>query len=337
MPRTPSPQSPPTLLGEQSCNGIWPHPAPIPSTGPVTSRPNVVMSTVAPIPCPSEGHSGSPPSPIIALQQQSSPQVLLAPLCPATFPSAAFSANNSLQAQIPSQQLEILSSRQHPGPHKKSCPVEGCRQLIAPTMWRLHMALHAQGFFPGAVPGPWLQEQDLFICPGCQQLVANSHHSSHLRKCSHTSATPSIQSPLHVQGADPTAPLPTFDSVCQLPGRTVRHIPVKDRLAFALALCSALRCALHDNSEDAWLKVFMLPKCLLLAQSVKAAITNLYLSVIYAPGGPMVSAVHYGIEHPVITPLVPVSPLTTILQLSRLQYLSQGLSGPNFFWPGPQQ
>ena len=28
MPRTPSPQSPPTLPGEQACNGIWPHPAP---------------------------------------------------------------------------------------------------------------------------------------------------------------------------------------------------------------------------------------------------------------------------------------------------------------------
>ena len=40
---------------------------------------------------------------------------------------------------------------------------------------------------------------------------------------------------------------------------------MKDRLAFALALCSALRSALHDNSEDAWLKVFMLPKCILLA------------------------------------------------------------------------
>ena len=187
--------------------------------------------------------------------------MLSAPPSPASFPSAAFSANNLLQAQIPSQQLEILSSRQHPRPHKKSCPVEGCRQLIAPTMWRQHIALHAQGFFPGAVLGPWLQEQDLFIFRGCQQLVANSHHSSHLRKCSHASATPSIQSPLHVQGADPPAPLPTFDSVCQLPGRTVRHIPVKDRLVFALALCSAL----NDNSEDAWLKVFMLPKCLLLA------------------------------------------------------------------------
>ena len=114
------------LPGEQACNGIWPHHAPIPSTGPVTSRPNVVMSTVAPIPCPSEGHSGSAPSPIIVLQQQSSPQVLSAPPSPASFPSAAFSANNLLQAQIPSQQLEIVSSCQHPGPHKKSCPVEGC-------------------------------------------------------------------------------------------------------------------------------------------------------------------------------------------------------------------
>ncbi|KAL5489108.1 hypothetical protein EMCRGX_G018163 [Ephydatia muelleri] len=57
----------------------------------------------------------------------------------------------------------------------------------------------------------------------------------------HASAVPPIQSLLHVQGAYPPVPLPTFDSVYKLPGRTVRHIPVKDRLAFALALCSALR------------------------------------------------------------------------------------------------
>ena len=67
--------------------------------------------------------------------------------------------------------------------------------LLPRTMWHQHMALHAQSFFPGAVLGPWLQEQDLFICPGCQQLVANSHHSSHLRKCTHSSATPPIFSP----------------------------------------------------------------------------------------------------------------------------------------------
>ena len=152
-------------------------------------------------------------------------------------------------------------------------------------MWRQHMTLHAQGFFlGGAVPGPWFQEQDLFVCPNCQQLVANSDHSSHLRKCTHASTAPPIQSLLHVQGANPPVPLPTFDSVCKLPGRTVRHIPVKDRLAFALALCS----------------------------------------VIYEPNGPKVSSVHYGIEHPIIIPLVHIPPLTTNLQQSRQQSLLLG-------------
>ena len=128
------------------------------------------------------------------------------------------------------------------------------------------MTLHAQGFFSGAVPGSWLQEQDLFVCPNCQQLVANSRHSSHLRKCTHATAAPPSLSPLSVQEADPSLfPLHTFESVCKLPGRTVRHIPLKDRLAFALVLSSALRSAVHDNSEDAWLKLLMLPKCVLLA------------------------------------------------------------------------
>ena len=117
-----------------------------------------------------------------------------------------------------------------------------------------------------AVPGSWLQEQDLFVCPNCQQLVANSRHSSHLRKCTHANAAPPSLSPLGVQVADPSLfPLPIFESVCNLPGRTVRHIPLKDRLSFALALSSALRSAVHDNSEDAWLTLLMLPKCVLLA------------------------------------------------------------------------
>ena len=142
-PWTPSPQSPPTLPGEQACNGIWPHPAPIPSTGPVTSRPNVVMSTVAPIPCPSDGHSGSAPSPIIALQQQSSPQVLSAPPSPASFPSAAFSASISLQVQIPSQQLEILSS-------SRRLSTTHCSHYVASAY-----GITCSGFLPWCSPGPW--------------------------------------------------------------------------------------------------------------------------------------------------------------------------------------
>ena len=128
------------------------------------------------------------------------------------------------------------------------------------------MTLHAQGFFSGAVPGSWLHEHDLFVCPNCQQLVANSRHSSHLRKCTHATAAPHSLSLRSDQVADSSpSPLPTFESVCKLPGRTVRHIPLKDRLAFALVLSSALRSAVHDNSEDAGLKLLMLLKCVLLA------------------------------------------------------------------------
>ena len=151
--------------------------------------------------------------------------------------------------------------------HKKPCLVQGCPEFIAPTMWRQHMSLHARRLFPGPIPNSWLQEQNRFVCPNCQQLVANSHSSSHSRKCSHATSVlvqPPFQSQSDIAFSGSPPPLPTFETVCQLPGRTVRHIPVKDRLAFALVLSSSLRAALHENTEEAWLKVFMLPKCLLL-------------------------------------------------------------------------
>ena len=244
MPWTPSPQSPPSLTEEQDHNVTRPLSLNTPSNFAMTPH-TPFPSLFAPLPCLSNGHSSSDSSIL------------------------EFAANDLLPTQshvrdVPPEQSEVPSSSQHP--HKKSCPVQGCQQLIAPTMWRQHMTLHAQGFFSGAVPGSWLQEQDLFVCPNCQQLVANSRHSSHLRKCTHATAAPSSLSLLSVQVADPSlSPLPTFESVCKLPGRTVRHIPLKDRLAFALVLSSALRSAVHDNSEDAWLKLLMLPKCVLLA------------------------------------------------------------------------
>ena len=111
-------------------------------------------SMVAPLPRLSNGHSSPGPSSTIALHQLPSSELSSAPPSPAS-PPLAFSANDLLLAQIPSQRSEVSSSSQHP--RKKSCPVQGCQQLIAPTMWRQHMTLHAQGFFSGAVPGPWLQ------------------------------------------------------------------------------------------------------------------------------------------------------------------------------------
>ena len=108
--------------------------------------PHPFPSMVPPLPCLSNGYSSLGPSSIIALHQLPSPQLLSAPPSPAS-PPLAFSANDPLLAQIPSQRFEVSSSGQHP--HKKSCLVQGCQQLIAPTtcMWRQHMTLRAQGFF----------------------------------------------------------------------------------------------------------------------------------------------------------------------------------------------
>ena len=61
----------------------------------------------------------------------------------------------------------------------------------------------------------------------------------------------------------PEPSLPTFEEVCILNQPTLRFIPSGSRPAFARALSSALRGVIHDNSEDAWLKLFMLLKCVL--------------------------------------------------------------------------
>ena len=51
--------------------------------------------------------------------------------------------------------------------------------------------------------------------------------------------------------------------MCQLNHPTLRYIPAKARPAFARALSSSLRDVLQKNTEDAWLKLFMLLKCVL--------------------------------------------------------------------------
>ena len=145
--------------------------------------------------------------------------------------------------------------------HRKQCIVAGCHELMAPTMWRSHMGLHARGLFLGEVPKEWLQEQGLYICE-CRALVAKSRLASHSRRClagwqllKHRFPSP--------RTVLTHAVLPSFEEVCLLSCRTLRHIPKKSRPAFALALSSSLKAVLHDNSLDSWLKLFMLPKCLL--------------------------------------------------------------------------
>ena len=143
-------------------------------------------------------------------------------------------------------------------------------------MWRSHMLLHAQGVYPGEVPRTWLVEQNSFICSHCHHIISNSRFSSHSRKCTggggETSGAGAGSYAIRVPpysiegvGADNSSgsSLPSFEDVFLLNQSTLRFIPSKSRPAFARALSSALRSIIRENSEEAWLKLFMLPKCVL--------------------------------------------------------------------------
>ena len=58
-------------------------------------------------------------------------------------------------------------------------------------------------------------------------------------------------------------PFIVLKEVCELHRPTLRFIPSRARPAFARVLSASLRSVLSDNSEEAWLKLFMLPKCVL--------------------------------------------------------------------------
>ena len=124
------------------------------------------------------------------------------------------------------------------------------------------MTLHIRSVFSGDVPNTWLEEHDLSICHLCHQLVSNTTvvlppeemcwwccSCSGSRQC--------------VWGCTPELSLPTIEDVCLLNQPTLRFIPSKSRPAFARALSSTLRSVILENTEEAWLKLFMLPKCVL--------------------------------------------------------------------------
>ena len=61
----------------------------------------------------------------------------------------------------------------------------------------------------------------------------------------------------------PGSSLPNLEDVFLLNQPTLCFIPSKSQPAFARALSSTLRSVIRENSEEAWLKLFMLPKCVL--------------------------------------------------------------------------
>ena len=145
-------------------------------------------------------------------------------------------------------------------PSRKQCIVEGCQARVTPSMRHNHMSLHAKGALPGEIPSAWLMERSLFICPNCYQLVSCSHRASHPGRCNQSSIINALHLPTHPAS---THDLPTFEQVCQLNHPTLRFIPSKVRPAFARALPLALREVVLKNTEESWLKLIMLPKCVL--------------------------------------------------------------------------
>ena len=147
---------------------------------------------------------------------------------------------------------------------RKQCIVNSCPELIGPSMWHIHMTLHAKGGLPaGRVPSEWLEEQNSFICPRCFSIVSNSRQTSHSQRCSQRLeplAPPQLHTPISSQA---NQDLPTFEEVCQLNHPTLRFVPAKAKPVFARALSMVLKGVILWNSEEAWLKLFMFPKCVL--------------------------------------------------------------------------
>ena len=134
--------------------------------------------------------------------------------------------------------------------------------------------MHMQNILPGDIPLEWLQEQDSFISLQCHQIVVlaliprsavGQSEALGLLEYQLPPPQPLLTMQGISEGSAPEASLPSFEAVCHLQCATIRHIPQKARPSFARVLSDSLRSVCVSNSEEAWLKLFMLPKCVLRA------------------------------------------------------------------------
>ena len=145
------------------------------------------------------------------------------------------------------------------------------------SLW--YMPTKHRGRLPYGTCPPDRSIVDSFICRHCHYIVANSPAGSHSAKCRGPATEARVHQALHTHsivgpgspsqgintGPGLANPLPTFEAVCSLKCATIRHIPQKARPSFARILSDTLRSIVLSNSEEAWLKLFMLPKCVLRA------------------------------------------------------------------------
>ena len=150
------------------------------------------------------------------------------------------------------------------------CIVDGCKEFIAPTIWRHHMTGHLRGIYQGKVPVAWLQEQSLRSCNHCSSFVASSRWTSHQQKCSARrtgqEASSASDHSAQLSAISPEVGntiLPYLDEICSFRSPTIRFVPKRAKLAFARVPSSVLKEVIADNSVASWLKLMMLPKCIL--------------------------------------------------------------------------
>ena len=147
---------------------------------------------------------------------------------------------------------------QHAAEGRRQCCVLRCPELVAPTMWCLHMDGHLRGVLPGAIPDSWLMEQGLSVCHSCVKLVSPSHLVLHQRKCSAQHST--ILAPvLDVSSGQCSSELPSLDEVCSLRCPTIHFVPNKARQAFAQAFSAVLMAVISENTVTTWLKLSCFP------------------------------------------------------------------------------
>ena len=138
-------------------------------------------------------------------------------------------------------------------PHRKKYIM-----IVAPSMWKNNLNLHTQGIPSGSLASGE-QYGSLFTLSSFVGI--HSHHVSYEEICATPRSNRNTQMDVLLVN-DSNAQLPSFEEVhCS----TIQHIPAKSRPAFAKTLSSTLQDNLHTNNEIAWLKLFLLPKCVLVS------------------------------------------------------------------------
>ena len=146
-----------------------------------------------------------------------------------------------------------------------SCPIEGCHFKPSPTSLYKHVEQHVRGSLSEDTEKPsakWLQDHKRAICSNCLGIFATSRYKNHYNRCLGQfprEATQPVEPP-------PDVPLPTFEEVSNCWQPVLQVVPAPARPEWAKVLQKALVAATREPSESNFVKLALLPKCVLPAQ-----------------------------------------------------------------------